>query len=896
MKIAASPQPPLVNCFQDFYGDWLCNGSNVEVIQLLSKKLNFRLDWLVLANNNLEQPKQTMLNNNISYKAKNHNISYENEYDTIKGFNYSGVIGLVSSGRAFMAANGIMSTFDREKNGLLLSEPFDSFKLHFLLSKSVRDHDHIFIKPFSSTAWLGILISSIFIAIAFYIINSTSYHYILIEDKFLSKQVPLFKSLYYYLTKIVLNKRKKLFRIVLGKNLISKLFYNINNNINDDENRRYSEGTTTSNESIVLFDREVDKMISSNGMLNFDTKFVSFRIEQRRRHKELCRRWLYERKKARKLSRLKHKTGFFKLPYIIWYVAGSLANQGGETEDLPHASSTRILVAFWWLYLIVICSIHSGILTAILTFPKQLDFIQTLDDYLNLEESEKSLLKLTVDKNSEIANLLSNSDNLHKSPLQQLLISNKLINMQQPIVEIDFVRHRERLLADVQLGQAAYLEEKSMINMIITQEYFDHKPPKCHFKSSRYPIDVIPMSLILNKNELLLSNKTSPSSNNNNCLNMINILLTRIMRTGLAEKWRRKYEAQGNDCLNTVIINAGDVSKIEVRHVILAFWLLAFGLLLGALSLVIEVVWLFTIDIDDDDDEDDYYRFDDYNSKRRSSKNNNSIISSKDSSSSGIFSSSSSGSDSNDDDDSSIELKFGHKIITPQSKMAIRSLKDGGKNLSFKRALKRSNKSKKLFQFKRVTPLPSSLLFLGQHERSMEFNDDVENSQDDDLSQIVRQNKQTILKIDSIDNEQQKNDIEELGKAIKLDKKRKKAAKLSERRARRLKRTLGMVKRLQEGKIYSDSKLLLNKVSHKARRASQAIVGHFGAHPATQSGAGFSARKKETNVNGINKASDKLKVPDSSDPIRRRRPLIDSHNRVGISKQVKVIPAPINIE
>jgi len=441
-----------------------------------------------------------------------------------------------------------MRTLKRERN-LLLSEPFDSFKIHLLLSKSVRDHDHIFVKPFNSSAWLAILGSALLVVPIFYLINVTSSHYQLEDDRPLAG-LSTWRC--------------------LGASLSRLLAPRLGCPLGAGEGKPLPANGASESPATI----QADPSAAFKSML--------LRREQRYLRRQQMRRWRLERRRARRLGRATRRTGFFKLAYVAWYVIGSLLTQGGETEDLPRANSTRILVAFWWLYLIVICSIHSGILTAILTFPKQNDFIQTLDDFLALEQSERLAMKLAVDKHSELGQFVSSGDNLHKSPLQALFSWPKM----QPIVQVDFKRHRQRILDEVQRGQSAFMEEKSTINLIISQEYFDTKPPKCLLKASRHPIDIVPMSLVL-------SDRLSAT-----CVQAINKLLARLMRTGLAQKWRRKFEVQGNDCLNAVVINAGDVDKIELRHVALALWFLGAGLALGALCLMLEVVWLFTTDLE----------------------------------------------------------------------------------------------------------------------------------------------------------------------------------------------------------------------------------------------------------------------------------------------------------
>lgn len=696
LRIAVTPQPPLVNCFQNYFGEWLCNGSNIEVINVLEQRLNFQADWLVLTKNHLDRSLPRVKTSDEL--RDQHNGSTRGGAPNL---NHSGILNLVGNGRAWLSANGVMRTPERERN-LILSEPFDSFMLHLLLSKSVRDHDHIFIKPFKPNAWMAIFIAAIAIVPIFYFINTTSSHYPLIKDKFLH-QISIQQCFQYYITSV---KQSNLIKSI--KNPLVLL--------------------DRASGSISSSDDEIYKISESIGVLELERSNRRIAKYEARKRKQL----LLERKRQIKQIQRnsKQRSGFFKLAYIIWYVVGSFAAQGGETEDLPHASSTRILIAFWWLYLIVISSIHSGILTAILTFPKQNDFIQKLDDFLELNQG-KEKMQLAVDKHSELAYLLSNMDNLHKSPLQDLFRQQQ----KSTIIEVDFNRYRQRILDNVLRGKSAYLEEKSAINMIISQEYFDHKPPKCQFKSSRFTIDAIPMSLVL-----------SPRLSST-CVIQINALLRFIMRTGLAQKWRRKYEVLGNDCLETVIINAGDVDKIEFRHVELGFWLLSSGLLCGSVSLIIEVIWLFTTDDDDDDSNESY----------------------TDTSDSSLESESS--------DSSEFGPRFGHRV----SRMAQRSLKS--LRSRFRVKLHKRDKRQRLPALPPLTlPEPSEL--------------DLASNLDDTLDgqQPGRSNK---------------------GKS---------SLRAAERRSRRLRRTLHIVKRLHEGRIYSDFFLRVSdKVQTRARRASRAI-------------------------------------------------------------------------
>mgnify|MGYP002649322754 CR=1 FL=1 len=95
--------------------------------------------------------------------------------------------------------------------------------------------------------------------------------------------------------------------------------------------------------------------------------------------------------------------GLFKLGNCVWYCFGAIVQQGGDY--LPLAISGRILITFWWLFVIVTVTTYSGNLVALLTFPKIFNPINDLNDLIAF----KSLLKYGATRTSGIEELIKDS-------------------------------------------------------------------------------------------------------------------------------------------------------------------------------------------------------------------------------------------------------------------------------------------------------------------------------------------------------------------------------------------------------------------------------------------------------------------------------------------------------
>lgn len=155
-----------------------------------------------------------------------------------------------------------------------------------------------------------------------------------------------------------------------------------------------------------------------------------------------------------------------------------MVQQGGD--HLPLAISGRLLVAFWWLFVIVTVTTYSGNLVAVLTFPKLINPIENVKELLSYRRS----MHWGVDTGGAMEELIEIAQH---GPLHDL---RKNMRYYRP-------EDREYIYKQVKRGRMAFISSDTEIRYLITDDFKRNR--KCGLMIAKDPVYSAAVSFVINK-------------------------------------------------------------------------------------------------------------------------------------------------------------------------------------------------------------------------------------------------------------------------------------------------------------------------------------------------------------------------------------------------------------
>ncbi|XP_055956921.1 glutamate receptor ionotropic, kainate glr-3-like, partial [Patella vulgata] len=231
---------------------------------------------------------------------------------------------------------------------------------------------------------------------------------------------------------------------------------------------------------------------------------------------------------------------------MILYVYGAMLIQGGPNQ--PKSSSGRFLVAFWWLFSIIVAATYSGNLIAFLTVAKDKPPFETLDELGSQNTYRWGTLGGTSSKGKEVQQLWEGVSEFIKSDPDVLSESTAV--------------HMEK----VETGNYAYIADKGMLEIEMAK--------KCDWvflKELFFPLQYgvgLP--------------KDSPF------YNLFYDEMLRIYETGLLQIWKQRWWPKQGTCKGSLI---SEVRKIELIDIQSAFYVIALGIAIASTIILGEIIY-----------------------------------------------------------------------------------------------------------------------------------------------------------------------------------------------------------------------------------------------------------------------------------------------------------------